>query len=134
MRALRSHSLPSRVVAALALLAFLSACGKWSTTRDPVEQVIREKGPGVIRVRLADRSGYELRMPKIEGDTLKGLLVEHKRQTSFTRTAAIASGDVRQLQVQKPDVLATTFLIAGLGVTALLVAFMASGVAYGGVP
>jgi hypothetical protein len=122
MQALRRASLPRRVVAAVALLALLSACTKWKTTSDPVEQVIRERAPHEIRVRLADRSGYELRGPKIEGDTLRGLVIEYKRQRHPSRILAIPLEDVRELQVRKPDALKTTLLIAGVGVTALLVA------------
>ncbi|KPK78489.1 MAG: hypothetical protein AMS25_15110, partial [Gemmatimonas sp. SM23_52] len=89
MQPLRSASLPRRLLAALALLAFLSACTKWSTTRDPVDQVIREQEPSKVRVTLADYSVVELRMPKIMGDTLKGYAVEVAPPNRPSRIVAI---------------------------------------------
>ena len=120
MQPLRSASLPRRLLAALALLAFLSACTKWSTTRDPVDQVIREQEPSKVRVTLADYSVVELRMPKIMGDTLKGYAVEVAPPNRPSRIVAIPLEDVRQLEVREGDALATTaFFIAGIGITVL---------------
>lgn len=122
MQALRRNSLPHRVVASLVLLALLSACSKWSTTRDPVEQVIRQQAPKKVRVRLADRRVVELQVPKIVGDTLKGYAYEVALSSRPSRIVAIPLEDVRQLEVRKTDALATVLLIAGLGATAIAIA------------
>jgi len=54
MQALRRASLPRRVVAAVALLALLSACTKWKTTSGNTRQA---RGPQWLRVAGAEDRG-----------------------------------------------------------------------------
>ena len=104
----RRSSLLRCVVLPVMSLAFLSACHKWVPLEPPVARTIAEKGPGAVRVTLADSSQVVLDGPRISGDSL----------VARDGGIGMAIDDAREIEVRQTKVLATVGLITGVAAVA----------------
>ena len=114
-----------RVVLPLTLLAFLSACHKWVPLEPPVAQAIAERDPGTVRVTLADSSRIVLKEPHIMGDSL--IAFEDGKEP---QTVALPLEDLRQVEEQRTNVLATVGLVTGIAVVTFVVVVVAAWLIY----
>lgn len=114
MQALRRSWFLRSVVIPLTLLTWFSGCMKWSTQRMPVDELVSEKEPKKVRVTQANDYVVDLKSPRIDGDSLIGFSENDTR-------IAIALADVKRIQIRTVNPVATTLLVAGLGITLLAV-------------
>jgi hypothetical protein len=133
-----SHHLPggvSRTRWLVALVGFLvlsgPGCTGWKTQDLPPRDLIAAKSPAMLRVTVLrpglDQDTLEINAPRIEGDSLVGLVVpdapfdRHGRADG--RRIAIPLSEVGRIEVRGIDGPRTAAVVAvGIGVTALLVA------------
>jgi hypothetical protein len=117
VRPIRSRLLPLLVVPLL-----LSACHSWRASSGPIAETLADH-PDEVRVLRNDDSRITLLRPRLSGDSLIG----ERRASRSEITFAVPLNDVRSLEVRRFDGGKTVALIAGVGVTAILVAAAASG-------
>lgn len=111
------RSLPLLVAVAAALV---TACHSWRTQSSPVAETLADQ-PDEVRVTRNDYTQLTLHRPRLSGDTLIG-----ERIASRPVTVSVPLGDIRSIEVRRFDGLKTAGLIAGVGVTAILIAAAAS--------
>jgi hypothetical protein len=101
----------TRAIASVVLASFLSACTSWRSRPVAAESLTRSH-PTLARLFLADRV-IQVRDAVIEGDSLIG------RWNSVR--IAVATSEVRRLEVNVFDGGKTALLVAGIGVTAIVI-------------
>lgn len=127
-------------------VALLAACTTWGVRAEPPEDIFLDGKVSLVRVTLADHSVVVLRSPRIARDTLWGLR-EQPLASAARRPGAAPPGmtppggrlsleaqahvgvplaDVRTIEVREVDGVRTTVLVVGLGLTALIIAALAS--------
>jgi hypothetical protein len=110
------------LLSALVASTVLTACRSWRSSTVPLPQVVASQ-PSQVRVTRNDGGRFTLQRPRLSGDTLLGELAS----SSATGTIAVALSEIRSMEVRRFDGLKTAGLIAGIGVTAILVAAAADG-------
>jgi hypothetical protein len=113
-----------RLVAVLLCAAFLiqtSGCTGWSTQQKPPSEVLTEKAYDKARVTSNDGRRIEVYQPRVVNDTLVGFTSQpsEKKQAN---AVAIPVSDIRYVEVQKVSAGNTILLVAGIGLTVLLIA------------
>jgi hypothetical protein len=94
----------------------MQACMTWGASVQPVAEVLEQKPGSALKVVRADLSTHELRDAWISGDTLRG------RRMPGNTDFAVPLTDIRSVEVRRLSATRTLLLIAGLGVTAAIVA------------
>ena len=108
MRALRRSSFMRYIVIPLTLIAWLSACHKWSYSPLSPSQTVSEEPDRVRVTTSSDR--WVLESPRVEGDSLFGLMAKSGE------TRAIPLGEIQRLEIRESDVLATVGTVLGVTV------------------
>ena len=103
------HLALRRLVVVLLLLT--GACTSWHVETLPPAQLVAEKEPDQVRVRLVDRQRFVLRMPAVLGDSLVG------RQDGGTRSVALA--EINEIAVRRTSALKSVGFTLGLVAAAL---------------
>jgi hypothetical protein len=99
-----------RVIACILLPTYLAACMSWQAQEAGPQQVLAEKQPNQVLVKLADGSKLVLDEPAVSGDTLVGF-AEGER-------ASIPLDDVSALEIKETDVALTIGGVVGVLVVA----------------
>ena len=113
-----------RLVALLLCAVFLiqtSGCTGWSTQQQPPAQVLTEKSYDKARVTGNDGRRFEVYQPRVVSDTLVGF-TSPPSEKKQAQAIAIPVSDIRYVEVQKVDAGKTVLLVAGIGLTVLLIA------------
>jgi hypothetical protein len=120
------------------LLVAVGACTTWRTQEGAPSQVLAARQPASIRVTRADGTAIVVHAPRIAGDTLAGWPSggEHASGSGHSSDSPHSSGhaeplhiplaNTRSVAVRKVSAGKTVLLIAGVGVTAALVAAAAA--------
>jgi hypothetical protein len=119
------HPVPRRLVVVLLLLT--GACTSWHVETMPPAELVAERKPEQVRIRLVDRQRFVLRMPTIRGDSLVG------GQDGGARSVAFA--EIDEIAVRRVDALKTTgavVLVAGVAFGTLFVAYIIACATSGG--
>ncbi len=109
---------------ALGLMLVLAGCTSWKTQSAPPAEVIAGSTGDHVRVTRFDGSILELTKAAVSADSLSGHALGSK--DSLSRTT-IPLADVQSVAVRRISAGKTALLVAGLGVTAMLVGAAAQG-------
>ena len=101
----QSSSLPSRWVAAVALLFGLGSAGACTSLRRVPAEFISQNVPAVVWVTHSDSTVVPVAQPAIARDTLKGML------QGTQEPVAIPMDDVRTVKARIPDRRKTVLLV-----------------------
>jgi hypothetical protein len=118
-------SLPRRATAIVLGVCFffqISGCTSWSA--QPT-QVLAQKSYDVVRVIQNDGSRAEVFEPRVADDSLSGF-AGGPSTSHQAKAVRIALADIRYLEIRKGDAGKTVLLVAGIGITLLLVAAIAA--------
>ena len=118
----RRGSSSFHLVSALTLVMFGLGCTTWKKPDVPPEQVITEKRPDHVRVIQSNQAELELWNPQISNDSLVGQ-VQRSDSTNFS---GVPLANVKEVQVRGVSAGKTVLLIAGVGVTALIIGAIAA--------
>jgi len=112
----------TRLAAALLLLTYLPGCSTYGVMSDPAAELQTAPTP-VMDARVILRTGerYNIRSPRIDGDTLRGFS-EKGPAVSFP------VANISWLEAQQPSGIRTAALVAGVVVTVVAVAYFVSAV------
>jgi hypothetical protein len=100
------------------LLTFGLGCTSWKTQQLAPEQVVASKRPEQVRVIQSNGAQLELWSPQLSNDSLVGRL----QRTDSTKLTGMPLADIKELQVRGVSAGKTVLLVAGVGVTVLLIA------------
>ncbi len=106
-----------QVMLPVTLVAFMSACHKWSTVEPG--QPFAEEGTEELRITRTDGQWFVLKDAAVVGDSVVGLM--HGDSASF------ALSDVDQVEVRKGDWVGTTLLVVLGGVVVASLVLVAVG-------
>jgi len=127
---MRTSGRTRRVIAVLALLAYLPACYAWRSVEVAPQQLIAERAPDWLRVTTRDGARFALYEPTIRGDSLAGIRdgpadVRGRRQQAVT----VALADVTQVELRRSDGGKTgvAVVVAAAALTALVVVGCSTG-------
>jgi hypothetical protein len=109
---------------AVGLMLVLAGCTTWKTQSAPPAEVIARNNGDHVRVTRFDGSILELTKAAVSGDSLFGHVTGAK--DSLSRTT-IPLADVQSVAVRRISPGKTALLLAGFGVTAILVGAAAQG-------
>ena len=101
-----------QVMLPVTLVAFMSACHKWSTVEPG--QPFAEEGTEELRITQTDGQWFVLKEAAVVGDSVVGLVGRD--------SASFAISEMDKIQVRKGDWVGTTLLVFGAVVGASLVA------------
>jgi hypothetical protein len=90
---MRSSVGRTRVIAAVLLLAYLSACSSWRVENVSPQALIEAKHPTQVRVSRPDGTKQVLHHPSIGGDTLRGSVQEPAIPLDDVQTVETRHGD-----------------------------------------
>ncbi len=105
MRRFSASRLIHQVMLPVTLVAFMSACHKWSTVEPG--QPFAEEGTEEVRITQTHGQRVVLKESAVVGDSVVGLVDGD--------TASIALSEVDKIQVRKTDVAGTVGLVVGIG-------------------
>ncbi len=103
-----------RITALVVMSSMLTSCMGWKRHDLAVDRLLEQEQPELIQVRLASGIVTVLKDPILRGDSLIGL--------ASGRRVAVPVADVRAVSVQRLHAGKTLGLVAGIGLTAILVA------------
>ena len=103
-----------QVMLPVTLVAFMSACHKWSTVQPG--QPFAEDGNAEVRITQTDGQRVYVKESAVVGDTLTGLVNGH--------SASIALSETDKIEVRKTDVVGTVGLVVGIGAAIVAAAFL----------
>ena len=118
MRRFSISRLIHQVMLPVTLVAFMSACHKWSTVEPG--QPFAEEGAEEVRITRTDGQWYVLKDASVVGDSVVGL--------ANRDSASFALSEVEKIEVRKTDVVGIVGLVVGIGATivaAAVVGFIA---------
>jgi hypothetical protein len=121
-------SISRRAVASIisvGLLLQVSGCTSWSTQKQPPAQVLSEKAYDKVRVTRIDGSRMELYQPGVVNDTLTGFKSKPEKGKE-PKPVRIAMADIKSVEIHKVSAGKTVLLVAGIGLTVVLIAALAS--------
>ncbi len=114
MRRFSISRLIHQVMLPVTLVAFMSACHKWSTVEPG--QPFAEDGNAEVRITQTDGQRVYVKESAVVGDTLTGLVNGH--------SASIALSETDKIEVRKTDVVGTVGLVVGIGAAIVAAAFL----------
>lgn len=104
---MKAPKLYTRLIATLLLATYLPACTSYQAMAAPtVELQAPPKPVQEARLTLASGERFELRAPRVNGDSLRGLGMNGKPRS-------VALADVTKVEVQKPNTAGTVGVIVG---------------------
>ena len=109
----------------LAMLALSGCASKWEVQNAPAADVIKYSERDDYLVTQTSGRQVELRHVSVERDSLIGQVKDDPSGPAIHARLAIALADVKSIAVRKPDGVATTFWVAAVGVTAVVITFFA---------
>ena len=108
------------------LMASAGACTSWRTQAGTPPEVLAVHNPSVARVTRADGSTVMVHAPTIAGDTLVGWSAGGRRAETRGAAVKVPLADIRALAIRRTNAGRTILLLAGVGLTAAVVAAAAS--------
>ena len=131
-----------RIVACLVLAAGMAGCTAWKKEPATADAILsRQPPPNKLRITLADSSCFEVKHPRIQGDSLVGtagrLVIVIARggwrpEEPITKVrwgqsdTTFALSDIRQVELNRVDGGRTAILIVGVGAAVAIVAASAA--------
>jgi hypothetical protein len=115
----RAYAFLERVVLLAVLGLHAGACVSWKTQPVSPDQVVAKK-PDQVRLTMAGGGKVVVVGPAIVGDSLVGAPAEANPK-QIAQRIAISLSDIRSVEVQRVNAGKTAALIAGVGLTALIV-------------
>jgi len=112
-----------RVVSALLLIAYLSACTSFQSTSEPLVQLTAEPKPvKTVRVTTTAGTSIEVDTPRVVNDTLFGSTwTAGSGGKQASQAVVLPLADIQTVEVKKSDGTATVLVVAGVvGVIVLL--------------
>lgn len=100
----------------LLVLMGLGGCTTWTASRQSLPELLEREPRAVLKVVRSDLSTHQLRSAAIVGDSLVG--VRTPGNTNFAAPLA----DIRSVEVRRVSAGRTAMLVAGIGITAAIVA------------
>ena len=113
-----------RRTASTLLLIYLAGCAVWKKQPDGIEPILAHN-PQRVRITLAGGLQREILAPRLEGDSLTGTVPSPDPKQPPYRIA-FAVSDIREVAVQGVDAGRTVLLVAGVGLSVLLIAVAVS--------
>ncbi len=110
-----------QVMLPVTLVAFMSACHKWSTVEPG--QPFAEEGTAELRISTTDVYRVVVKQSSVVGDSVVGLVDGD--------SASIALSEVKKVEVRKGDWVATTLVVLGVAAGSF-VAFVYAAVGLSG--
>lgn len=120
-----------RLAASLCFITYLSSCTSWRAQTGSPSEVFAKQKIHDVRVTLANGKVEELQSPRIENDSLIGGSASTRAGHPPTRRA-IPIDSVKSLAISRTDGTKTALLIAGVGITALLIAAVIAAASWDG--
>ena len=108
------HPVPRRLLVVLLLLT--GACTSWHVETMPPAELVAERKPDRVRVRLVDRSRIVLFTPAVLGDSLVGTLDGGRRTVSLA--------EVNEIAVRRGNTLGTIGFVGALVAASLATVFV----------
>jgi len=102
-----------QIVSGVLALA-LPACTSWQVGTPTPADYVSTKHPDLVRVTRTDGSRFDLRSPKVEGDSLVGLVGGGFAPGDSTRYSSVLLSDVQSVESQHAETGATLALIGGV--------------------
>ena len=115
----RAYALLGRITLLAAFGLHAGACVGWKTQRVSPDQVLA-KNPNQVRVRLGNGTRIVVVRPTIIGDSLIGSAPDSDPKRAAPRRVVPLS-DIQSVEVRRVNAGRTGLLVAGVGVTALVV-------------
>jgi hypothetical protein len=106
------------------LLLVTGACTSWHVETMPPAELVAERKPEQVRVRLIDRSRFVLYTPAVLGDSLVGTVDGGRRTVSLA--------EVNEIAVRRGNTLGTVGFVSALVAASLATVFILLIISMGG--